>query len=271
MFLIFTALLGGMLLSHLAPFPFLLDAVAADRVAWRMPARGGPPAVYLTFDDGPNLTATPLLLDTLAAEQAHATFFLIEKYLTEETAPLVRRMADAGHGVAMHSDDRWLMTHSPADLARQLTRFADRMEGLTGVRPCRAFRPHAGARSKKMLDGLGVIDHQLIGWGFMGWDWNWFRRPTPDGLTRRFVSRASDGFIIVVHDGHHRVAKAPRQYAVDTTARLVPALRKKGFELRTICDDLDSLKPRDSASFYGPSVGGATTVRRPFKPLEINT
>ena len=249
MILLFAAMLGGVLLSHLAPFPFLLDAASADRVVWRMPARRAPPAVYLTFDDGPNPTATPQLLDALAAQQAHATFFLIDKHLTEDTAPLVRRMFDAGHGVAVHSDDRWLMTRSPADLARHLTAVADRVEALTGVRPCRAFRPHAGARSRKMLQGLGLIDHQLIGWGFMGWDWNWFNRPTPDALLRRFVTRASDGFIIIIHDGHHRDAKAPRQYAVDTTARLVPALREKGFELRTICDDLDSVNPPRSAVF----------------------
>lgn len=244
MILLFAALLGGMLLAHTAPFPFLLDAASADRVVWRMPARRAPPAVYLTFDDGPNPAATPQLLDALATQQARATFFLIEKYLTDDTAPLVRRMFDAGHGVALHSDDRWLMTRNPADLARHLTAFADRIEALTGMRPCRAFRPHAGARSRKMLDGLGTIDHQLIGWGFMGWDWNWFRRPTPDALMRRFVPRASDGFIIVIHDGHHRDGKAARQYAADTAARLVPALRADGFELRTICDDVDAVNSR---------------------------
>jgi chitooligosaccharide deacetylase len=238
---LFAALLGIELLTHLAPFPFLLDATAADRVVWRMPPRRSPPAVYLTFDDGPNLAATPPLLDALDATGARATFFLIAKYVTDDTAPLVRRMFAAGHGVAMHSDDRWLATQSPDELVRRLTAFGDRIEALAGARPCRAFRPHAGARSRKMLDGLGRIDHQLIGWGFMGWDWNWFKRPSVDALVPRFVKRASDGFIIVVHDGHHADPGKPRLYASATAARLAPALRDKGFELRTICEDLEQV------------------------------
>ena len=59
-------------LAHTAPFPFALDALHADRVTWRMPHRDGPPTVYLTYDDGPNPTATPALLDVLAAEERAA-------------------------------------------------------------------------------------------------------------------------------------------------------------------------------------------------------
>ena len=225
-------------LSHAAPFPFLLDAASADRVIWRMPKRGTPPAMYLTFDDGPNPVSTPPVLDALAAQGGRATFFLIEKYVTEETAPIVRRMFDEGHGVALHSDNRWLMANPPDVVSRRLTAFADHIEHLTGSRPCRAFRPHAGVRSRSLLDGLGRIDHQMIGWGFMGWDWNWFRKPTADALVPRFVKRAKDGFIIVVHDSHSHDPTKPREYAARTADRLVPALRGKGFELRTICEDL---------------------------------
>ena len=238
MFLVFAAIAALAALSHAAPFPFLLDASSADRVIWQMPARGKPPAMYLTFDDGPNPVSTPPVLDALAAQQGHATFFLIEKYVTADTAPIVRRMFAEGHGVALHSDNRWLMAHSPDEVARRLTAFADHVERLTGSRPCRAFRPHAGVRSRSLLDGLGRIDHQMIGWGFMGWDFNWFRKPTADALVPRFVKRAKDGFIIVIHDSHSHDPTKPREYAAQTAARLVPALRGKGFELRTICGDL---------------------------------
>jgi peptidoglycan/xylan/chitin deacetylase (PgdA/CDA1 family) len=238
MVFLFVAIAAAAVLSHSAPFPFLLDATSADRVMWRMPARGKPPAMYLTFDDGPNPVSTPPVLDALAAQKGRATFFLIEKYVTEDTAPIVRRMFAEGHGVALHSDNRWFMASQPADVAATLTAFADKVERLTGSRPCRAFRPHAGIRSRNLLDGLGRIDHQMIGWGFNGWDWNWFRKPTADALVPRFVKRASDGFIIVIHDSHHRDPSKPRAYAAQTAARLVPALREKGFDLRTICEDL---------------------------------
>ena len=50
-------------LAHTAPFPFALDALHADRVIWRMPhGLAIPPTIHLTYDDGPNPTATPALL-----------------------------------------------------------------------------------------------------------------------------------------------------------------------------------------------------------------
>ena len=100
MFLGVVAALGFFLLGHFAPFPFLLDVT--PRTVWRMPDTF-PPTVYLTFDDGPNPDATPALLDVLARHQVRATFFVIDKHLTSETAPIVRRMFEEGHGVALHA------------------------------------------------------------------------------------------------------------------------------------------------------------------------
>lgn len=88
-------------LAHTAPAPFIFDALAGKRAAWHMPKRT-PPTIYFTFDDGPNPTTTPDLLDVLARERAHATFFLIDRHITEQTAPLVRRMFDEGHAVGLH-------------------------------------------------------------------------------------------------------------------------------------------------------------------------
>lgn len=246
MFLLVLALAGTLTLAHFAPFPFLFDVTTPEQVVWRMPKRGDPPAVYLTFDDGPNPTATPQVLDALRAHDARATFFLIDRHLTPQTAPIVRRMFEEGHGVALHSDDRWLMARSPAGLVEHLRAFAARVEALAGHRPCRAFRPHGGARSPDMLEGLRRLDHQLIGWSWFGWDWNWGRRRTGESVSRRLIERASDGFIMVIHDGHHIDPRADRLYAADAVDRLVPALQGRGFEFRTICEDLERVERRPS-------------------------
>src|SRR4030095_6498553 len=89
-------------LAHTAPAPFLLDAMAGDRAVWHMP-RTDPPTIYLTFDDGPNPTTTPDLLDVLSREQVRATFFLIDRHITDRTAPLVQRMFAERHAIALHS------------------------------------------------------------------------------------------------------------------------------------------------------------------------
>jgi len=235
MFVLFVvAGFAAMLLAHTAPFPFLLESLPSTRSQWQMPARERP-TIYLTFDDGPNPTATPGVLDALAAQQAHATFFVIDKHLTEETAPIVRRMFAEGHAVGLHSDTRGHMLMDPERLAAALTAAADRIADLTGSRPCRAYRPHAGFRSGSMYAALSRIDYTLVGWGWMLWDWNWYRRPDPDVIVSRVARRAAPGDIVVMHDGHHEDPRADRLYAVEAIERLVPAFRTKGFSFGTIC------------------------------------
>jgi peptidoglycan/xylan/chitin deacetylase (PgdA/CDA1 family) len=226
---------AALVLAHVAPFPFLLEGFAPSRSIWRMPDRGAARTVYLTYDDGPNPAATPELLDVLAETGARATFFLIDAHVTPSTAPIVRRMFDEGHAVALHADTSALIFETPSDLAAHLTRYAARLEVLTGRPPCRLFRPHAGWRSGSMYEALVQIDYRLVGWSWGMWDWNWFRPREAAGVARRLARAAADGDIIVMHDGHHIDPQADRRYAIDATRELVFALERKGFAFGTLC------------------------------------
>ena len=223
-------------LAHMVPAPFVLEAMAGDRAVWHMP-RAHPPTIYLTFDDGPNPATTPDLLDVLKRENATATFFLIDRHLTEETAPIVRRMFAEGHAVALHSATRRYLLFTPSQLAKTLTAAADRIESLAGARPCRAFRPHGGWRGGSMYEGLKEIDYRLVGWGWMLWDFNWFRRRTADATVRRLSVRASAGDIIVMHDGDESAPRRDQRQTVEATARLVPELRARGFSFGRVCEN----------------------------------
>ena len=224
-------------LAHTAPAPFALDALAGDLAVWHMP-RSDPPTIYLTYDDGPNPATTPDLLDVLKREEATATFFLIDRHLTEESAPIVRRMFAEGHAVALHSASRRYMLYTPPNLARTLTAAADRIESLAGTRPCRAFRPHAGWRGGSMYEGLKSIDYKLVGWGWMLWDFNWFRRRTADAIVARVGARASAGDIVVMHDGDESAPDRDQRQTVEATARLVPQLKARGFRFGQVCENL---------------------------------
>jgi chitooligosaccharide deacetylase len=231
MVLLFVAI-GVLVTAHLAPFPFLFDVT--DDTGWRMP-RTGHPTIYLTFDDGPNPTATPELLDVLARHQVRATFFVIDKHITDETLPIVRRTFEEGHAVAVHWHSRDLMFKSPSSVASTIQRVAARLERETGHQTCRAFRPHAGQRSIPMIMGAARIGYRVVGFGWMAFDFNWFKARNADDLVPRFTRLASAGTIIVIHDGHHKNPRADRRYAVETVDRLIPELRARGFEFGTIC------------------------------------
>ena len=87
-----------------------------------------------------------------------------------------------------------------------------------------------------MYVGLKRIDHRLIGWGWMLWDWNWFRKRTADSVVTRLKARVRGGDIVVMHDGDESAPFADQRHTVEATARLVPELRRRGFQFGTICE-----------------------------------
>jgi peptidoglycan/xylan/chitin deacetylase (PgdA/CDA1 family) len=226
---------GIIALAHTAPFPFLLEYVGPGRSVWHVPRSDGAPTIYLTYDDGPNPEATPGLLDVLAREAVPATFFVIPKHVTESTAPIIRRALENGHGVALHSHTRALLLKKPAELERLLADQAAEIERLAGGRPCQLFRPHAGWRGGQLYAGLDRGGYTLAGWSFGMWDWNWWRPSRPEKLAARLAARASDGDIVVMHDGHHDNPRSDRQRTIAATADLIPLLKKKGFRFGSLC------------------------------------
>ena len=190
MVLVFAVIVGTAALAHIAPFPFLFEAFRPAKSLWRVqPAPGAPPTVYLTFDDGPNPDWTPPLLDALRDTGIRATFFLIDEYVTPATAPIVRRMADEGHAIGLHSGTRRLMAMSPDVLAARLGEAADRITAIAGREPCRLFRPHAGWRSASMYEGLDRAGYRLAGWSWGMWDWHWWQKPQGDRVAARLAAQ----------------------------------------------------------------------------------
>lgn len=137
-----------LLLAQVAPFPFIFDSIGPATTIWSMPQQDAAPTVYLSFDDGPNPTAT-LLCDRTLRDRRHGS--------------ILRRMFAEGQAVGLHSHTRVLAALPPDDLAQLLTEMADRIEEVVGDRPCPVFRPHAGWRSWSMLTGRASIDTRWLG------------------------------------------------------------------------------------------------------------
>ena len=172
----------------------------------------------------------------LEREGVTATFFVIPRHITEDTADIVRRAGDDGHMIALHSHTRGMLLKSRDELSQLLDDQADEIERLSGHRPCPLFRPHAGWRGGELYAGLDRAGYTLAGWSFGMWDWNWWRAARPERLARRLADRASDGDIVVMHDGHHTNPRADRQRTVQATAELIPLLKARGFRFGNLCE-----------------------------------
>ena len=221
--------LAAVVIGHTAPFPFLLEYVRPRRSLWEGPKGDGGPADLSDLRRRTESRGHATVLDVLAREGASATFFVIPGFVTAETAPLVWRAVDEGHGVALHSGTRALMLKAPDDLGRAARgagrpdRGAERSPAVPAVPP-----PRRLAR-QEMYEGLDRAGYRLAGWGFALWDFNWWRAPQPERLAARLAKRVSDGSIVVMHDGHHKNPRADRRRTATATAALIPLLKQRGF------------------------------------------
>jgi peptidoglycan/xylan/chitin deacetylase (PgdA/CDA1 family) len=83
--------------------------------------------VVLTFDDGPWPSTTPKVLDALAKECVHASFFLIGKPASEHPS-LVRRISAEGHTIGHHTWTHFSLAQMP-----QSNAFHEIDEGIAAV------------------------------------------------------------------------------------------------------------------------------------------
>lgn len=152
--------------------------------------------IALTFDDGPDSTWTPSLLDLLEAIGARATFFPIAKRAVAASG-LIERMRAAGHTIGLHCDEH--IRHSERDLAwlRDDTRRAlGRLRGL-GVTP-RSWRTPWGDTAPWSASVAAEHDLQLTGWTVDSHDWRGDDAQIMFAATRGALV---DGAVVLAHDG----------------------------------------------------------------------
>lgn len=91
------------------------------------------PKVALFFDDGPNPVITPAILDILAREGIHASFFLVGKQC-EKYPDLVRRIVLEGHTVGGHSYSHANLTNLyPAEVQQEVVGCVELIDNILAV------------------------------------------------------------------------------------------------------------------------------------------
>lgn len=182
-----------------------------------------PGELALTFDDGPNPSWTPLLMDILARFGVKATFFMLGRFAAEEPR-LTRHITDAGHLIGNHSWSHANLALSTATRIREeLTRGKDALEQITG-KPLRYFRPPFGNRRPYVLRAAREMDMIPVLWNAMTSDWS---ERSPERISERLMrkiganehrGRASN---IVVHDGGHHALNTDRGPSIGAVERLL--------------------------------------------------
>ena len=179
-------------------------------------------AVALTFDDGPSRDNDGTILETLQANGAHATFFVLGNRARVD-GDIMQMITGAGCEIASHSWDhpqlsklKWKKVKSQIDRTDKIV--AKLLNGYE----ISLLRPPYGSISKTMRE---KIKKPMILWSLDTEDW---KSRNAKKVFNRVKKEVKDGDIILMHDIHPETAQAVK--------KIVPWLSEQGYDMLTVSE-----------------------------------
>lgn len=153
--------------------------------------------VSLTFDDGPDKTITPLVLDILKEYDIKATFFLIGKK-AEKYPYLVKRIIAEGHIIANHtySHSGFFPLSTKENVKEEIKDCNVVIKNAIGKKS-KLFRPPFGVTNPIIAKVIKEKELKTIGWSIRSLDTMKKKR---DCVTKKVISKLHPGAIILLHD-----------------------------------------------------------------------
>ena len=180
---------------------------------------GAAKLVAITFDDGPNQTWTPQVVEALNQRGVKGTFFMVGSWVATKE-DLVRSMAEQGHQIANHTWEHLNLTGLDAGEVRlQAERSRERLAEVTGQENFWVRTPF-GVRTQTVLNN---IDSPLILWSQ---DPAAGKQVPGEKMARSVIRNIKDGDIILLHDS--------TQDNLDAACRIIDALQPRGYDFVTV-------------------------------------
>lgn len=187
-----------------------------------------PGKVALTFDDGPDPTYTPQILDILKREHVPASFFLIGMEAAQHSE-LVQRIFAEGHDLGNHSFTHPdVATIGAPRLRTELESTSRLLETIVGRRPL-LYRPPSlidieprTATSAAGFARAGELGYLVIDADVDPRDWE---QTDSARLAQQTIAEAANGGVILLHDGG-----GDRSATVRALPTIINSLRKRGLQ-----------------------------------------
>ncbi|MFJ4681741.1 polysaccharide deacetylase family protein [Streptomyces sp. NPDC088789] len=179
-------------------------------------------SMVLTFDDGPDPAYTPDILDTLAAYDVPAMFFVCGEMAAEHPG-LLERMADEGHVVANHTWSHPLLTQlGRGRIHSEMERTCETIEQGCGEWP-RWFRAPYGAWNRAAFQLGAELGMEPLAWTVDTLDWT---EPGAGTIVARVHEGAGPGVVVLSHD-----AGGDRSQSVVALRDYLPQLLDSGYHI----------------------------------------
>ncbi|QDY85967.1 polysaccharide deacetylase family protein [Paenibacillus polymyxa] len=224
--------------SYASPAPAKGRAYYEERgdIVWEVPTHRK--LIALTFDDGPDVSNTPAILDLLQKYNAKATFFVVGSRV-EKLPHLVKREREEGHEIGNHTFLHSSFQHISRNKAlSELDQGQASIVQATGA-GTHLFRPPGGSYNDSLVKlakekGLKII---LWSWHQDTLDW---RKPGVHRIANKVLRNARNGDIVLMHDFVHHSTQT-----VEALKIILPELKKRGYSFVTVSELLSNREKPD--------------------------
>ena len=196
--------------------------------------------VFLTFDDGPSRTVTPLVLDLLKQEKIKATFFLLGSRV-ELNPDIVKREYDEGHYIANHgySHNYTSIYQTPQSVVDEFNATEGAIKNALGNQEYNSylFRFPGGMPGGKHAQLKAEAAQILEQNGVAHLDWNALTSDaagakTSEEMLQNAISTIGEknSVVILMHDAGDKIL------TYEMLPNLISYLREKGYEFKNMYD-----------------------------------
>ena len=198
--------------------------------------------VFLTFDDGPSSTVTPIILDILKQENIKATFFVLGN-MVKNNPNMILREYEEGHYIANHGYshiyrkiyenenkvlEEYEITNKHIQDALGKKDFNSNVFRFPGG-SFGGYYSEVKANAKKLLEEKGIASL----------DWNALTNDSAGANTEELIMKnlketcsGKNSVVVLMHDAPNKKLTA------ETLPKVISYLREQGFEFKNLYDIL---------------------------------
>lgn len=178
--------------------------------------------IAITFDCAWGVEYTEKLLDGLKANNAVATFFMVQ-FWTEKYPEYVKKIDEAGCEIGTHSATHSYMSkQNEEEIKQELTASSQAITEITG-KNVDLFRAPYGDYDDLLVDTAKALGYYTIQWDVDSLDW---KDLSATDIALRIINHVSDGSIILCHNNGLHTAEA--------LPLILSTLQNKGYTFVTV-------------------------------------
>ncbi|MCC8335943.1 glycosyltransferase [Streptomyces sp. R1] len=201
--------------------------------------------IVLTFDDGPDPTWTPQVLDILEKYDVPGTFFLVGSMVSRHPG-IVRDMVEQGNEVGVHTFTHVDLSYqSQARVTREIEQTQLALAGAAGITTTLFRAPYSSQTdaiddySWPVYESLGQDGYTSV---FIDTDSDDWKRPGVSKIVEWATPEDGEGASVLFHD-----AGGERSQTIEALPKYIEKMKAKGYTFTTVSGATAEQRPASGA------------------------